>query len=64
MWRAGGYSACVPTLGWHSTLTKTSAPRPMIEEFERDWGVTVVHGWGMTEMSPVGSLTLLEALDR
>jgi fatty-acyl-CoA synthase len=33
-----------------------AAPPPMIETFERDYDVRVVHGWGMTEMSPVGSL--------
>ncbi|WP_420403795.1 long-chain-fatty-acid--CoA ligase [Nisaea sp.] len=34
----------------------SAAPKPMIEEFERDFGVNVVHGWGMTEMSPVGAV--------
>jgi fatty-acyl-CoA synthase len=33
-----------------------AAPRSMIETFERTYGIEVVHGWGMTEMSPVGSL--------
>jgi fatty-acyl-CoA synthase len=35
----------------------SAAPRPLIETFERDYDVRVVHGWGMTEMSPVGSTT-------
>ncbi|MCR9177275.1 MAG: long-chain-fatty-acid--CoA ligase [Alphaproteobacteria bacterium] len=35
----------------------SAAPAPMIEEFERDFGVDVIHGWGMTEMSPVGTVT-------
>ena len=35
----------------------SAAPEPMIREFETDFGVRVVHGWGMTEMSPVGALT-------
>jgi 3-(methylthio)propionyl---CoA ligase len=34
----------------------SAAPRPMIETFERDYGVNVVHAWGMTEMSPIGSV--------
>jgi 3-(methylthio)propionyl---CoA ligase len=34
----------------------SAAPRSMIETFEREHGVEVLHGWGMTEMSPVGSL--------
>ncbi len=37
----------------------SAAPRSMIEAFERDFGVQVVHGWGMTEMSPVGSTSML-----
>jgi len=32
-----------------------AAPRSMIAAFERQ-GIEVVHGWGMTEMSPVGVL--------
>jgi 3-(methylthio)propionyl---CoA ligase len=34
----------------------SAAPRPMIETFERDYGINVVHAWGMTEMSPIGSV--------
>jgi fatty-acyl-CoA synthase len=34
----------------------SAAPRTMIEAFERDFGIEVFHAWGMTEMSPVGSL--------
>ena len=37
----------------------SAAPAPMIREFEVDFGVRVVHGWGMTEMSPVGTLTTM-----
>ena len=33
----------------------SAAPRAMIETFERDWGVNVIHAWGMTEMSPIGT---------
>ena len=38
-----------------------TAPRPMIEAFERDFGVEVRHAWGMTEMSPIGSVGTLKA---
>lgn len=31
-------------------------PRSMIERFERDLGVEVVQGWGMTETSPIGAI--------
>ena len=37
----------------------SAAPLPMIQSFERDWGVRVVHGWGMTELSPVGTMCRL-----
>ena len=37
----------------------SAAPGPLIRELEASFGLDVVHGWGMTEMSPVGSLTLL-----
>ena len=34
-----------------------AAPPPsMIEAFEEEYGVEVLHGWGMTEMSPVGAV--------
>jgi fatty-acyl-CoA synthase len=33
----------------------SACPRAMTETFERKYGVTVSHAWGMTEMSPVGS---------
>ena len=33
----------------------SAAPRSMIERFETS-GVTVCHAWGMTEMSPIGTM--------
>jgi fatty-acyl-CoA synthase len=36
-----------------------AAPKPLIARFEGDFGVQVTHGWGMTEMSPVGTLGTL-----
>jgi fatty-acyl-CoA synthase len=38
----------------------SACPRAMTERFERDHRVTVIHGWGMTEMSPVGSFCALK----
>ena len=32
-----------------------AAPRAMIEAFEKEYKVHVVHAWGMTEMSPIGT---------
>ena len=37
----------------------SAAPPPMIRAFEDEFGVEVIHGWGMTEMSPVGTIGLL-----
>jgi len=34
----------------------SAVPPAMIEAFEGRYGVVVQHGWGMTEMSPVGTL--------
>jgi fatty-acyl-CoA synthase len=33
-----------------------ACPRMMIERLEGEFGVEVCHGWGMTEMSPIGSI--------
>jgi fatty-acyl-CoA synthase len=38
----------------------TACPPAMIEAFEREYGVTVVHAWGMTELSPLGSMCRLK----
>ena len=34
----------------------SAAPRAMIETFEKQYKVHVLHAWGMTEMSPVGTV--------
>ncbi len=39
----------------------SAAPRSMIETFERDYDVTVMHAWGMTELSPMGTLGAFKA---
>ncbi len=38
----------------------SAMPRSMIDEFEDTYGVTAVHAWGMTEMSPLGSVGTLK----
>jgi acyl-CoA synthetase (AMP-forming)/AMP-acid ligase II len=48
-----------------STLKRTliggsAVPLAMIKEFEERYGVAVIQGWGMTEMSPVGTLSTLK----
>lgn len=34
----------------------TGAPRRMVETFEREFGARVLHAWGMTETSPIGTV--------
>lgn len=35
----------------------SAAPQSMIEAFEKKHGLTVIHAWGMTEMSPLGTVS-------
>jgi acyl-CoA synthetase (AMP-forming)/AMP-acid ligase II len=37
------------------TIGGSAAPRTIVERFEKNYGVQVVHAWGMTEMSPLGT---------
>ena len=48
-----------------STLTRTviggsACPPAMIRAFKDQYGVTVLHAWGMTEMSPLGTVCTLK----
>jgi 3-(methylthio)propionyl---CoA ligase len=38
----------------------SACPRAMSQKFEDVYGVQVIHAWGMTEMSPLGSLCTLK----
>jgi fatty-acyl-CoA synthase len=38
----------------------SACPRAMTEKFENNYGVEVIHAWGMTEMSPLGSLCTMK----
>lgn len=42
----------------------SACPPSIIEKFEKNYDVTVMHAWGMTEMSPVGTLGSLLAKDK
>jgi acyl-CoA synthetase (AMP-forming)/AMP-acid ligase II len=33
----------------------SAVPRLIVERFDKEYGVQVIHGWGMTEMSPLGT---------
>ncbi len=37
-----------------------ACPRAITEKFEKVYGVEVIHAWGMTEMSPLGSLCTMK----
>jgi len=39
----------------------SAAPRAMMERYEQQYGVPVWHAWGMTEMTPLGSLCWLKS---
>ncbi len=38
----------------------SAAPRAMIETFEKVYDVEVIHAWGMTEMSPLGTVARIK----
>ena len=38
-----------------------ACPPAMMRTLERDYGVEVIHAWGMTEMSPLGTVSKLKA---
>ncbi len=38
----------------------SACPRSMIETFEKKYDVQVIHAWGMTEMSPLGTVGTLK----
>ena len=38
----------------------SACPRAVTEKFEKNYGVSVIHAWGMTEMSPLGSLCTIK----
>ena len=50
------------TNGKLSTLRRvliggSAAPEAIVRTFRDDYGVNFIHGWGMTEMSPLGTVT-------
>ena len=43
------------------TIGGSAVPRVMLEKFERDYEVEVKHAWGMTELSPLGTIASFKA---
>jgi fatty-acyl-CoA synthase len=39
-------------------------PRALVEAYEKDLGVNVLHAWGMTETSPLGTVSILKRRHR
>ncbi len=39
----------------------SALPKVLLEGFERDFGIEIVHAWGMTELSPAGSVSRVRA---
>jgi acyl-CoA synthetase (AMP-forming)/AMP-acid ligase II len=44
-----------------ATVGGAACPRIVMESFEDKYGVAIQHGWGMTEMSPTGTVSKLKA---
>ena len=38
----------------------SACPRVMVQKFQDKYGVEVIHAWGMTEMSPIGTMCTLK----
>ena len=56
-WRETGTR--VPSLKM-TVIGGSAIPQSMIEAFQEDFGVAVRHAWGMTEMSPLGSVSIIK----
>jgi fatty-acyl-CoA synthase len=39
----------------------SAAPRAMMERYDKQYGVPIWHAWGMTEMTPLGSVSWLKS---
>jgi fatty-acyl-CoA synthase len=47
-----------------STIGGAACPPALMDTLQNEFGVRVHHGWGMTEMSPVGTINTLKAKHR
>jgi len=45
-----------PTTLKRVVIGGSAVPEAVLRAFEEDYGIEVIHGWGMTEMSPMGTL--------
>src|SRR5581483_1772514 len=42
----------------------SAAPQFLIEKMEKRHGIRIIHAWGMTEMSPLGTVSRLKKAQR
>ena len=52
--------SCIRTL----LVGGSAMPRTLIEAYEKELGVSVLHAWGMTELSPLGTVSRLQSNHR
>ena len=45
----------------HATVGGAACPNAILETLTQEFGLQVIHGWGMTEMSPVGTINTPKA---
>jgi len=45
----------------HATVGGAACPQAMLRTLTEEFGLQVIHGWGMTEMSPVGTINTPKA---
>ena len=48
----------------HVLIGGSAAPRAMLNEFKETYNVEGLQGWGMTEMSPIGTVSLVRPGDK
>jgi fatty-acyl-CoA synthase len=60
-WRE--HDTSVPTLKV-MIIGGTAVPRSMVEAFDKEFGIEVRQGWGMTETSPIGTVNSLKPEQR
>ena len=48
---------CIPIGG-------SAAPRSLLEHYDKHFGASMMHAWGMTEMSPLGTISRLKSYMR
>jgi len=39
----------------------SAAPRAMIEAYQRKYDIAIIHAWGMTELAPIGTVSVLKS---